>query len=77
MALSRLAPGFSVRTWEIQREKSQKNQKVTVDFSVRIWEIQEEKSHKKRQSNTPYHVSIASDRASDAGSLRPALSASS
>eukprot|EP01052_Picozoa_sp_SAG31_P032966 SAG31_NODE_3669_length_4005_cov_1.656938_6_plen_124_part_00 len=44
--LSRLVPGFSVRTWEIQRAKSHKNEKVTVDFSVRTWEIQEEKFHK-------------------------------
>ena len=30
LALSRLVPGFSVRTWEIQQEKSHKNEKVTV-----------------------------------------------
>eukprot|EP01052_Picozoa_sp_SAG31_P007507 SAG31_NODE_358_length_17033_cov_11.747077_6_plen_211_part_00 len=45
VTLSRLVPGFSVRTWEIQREKANKNEKVTVDFSVRLWEIQEENSH--------------------------------
>eukprot|EP01052_Picozoa_sp_SAG31_P028709 SAG31_NODE_2794_length_5083_cov_2.714687_3_plen_65_part_00 len=45
VALSRLVPGFSVRMWEIQREKSHTNEKVTVDFSMRMWEIQREKSH--------------------------------
>eukprot|EP01052_Picozoa_sp_SAG31_P009661 SAG31_NODE_512_length_14721_cov_17.995623_10_plen_186_part_00 len=30
VTLSRLVPDFSVRTWEIQREKSHKNEKVTV-----------------------------------------------
>eukprot|EP01052_Picozoa_sp_SAG31_P072053 SAG31_NODE_31011_length_373_cov_1.120438_1_plen_77_part_00 len=30
VTLSRLAPGFSVRIWEIQQEKSHKNEKVTL-----------------------------------------------
>eukprot|EP01052_Picozoa_sp_SAG31_P029411 SAG31_NODE_2921_length_4909_cov_2.815385_4_plen_365_part_00 len=57
VTLSRLAPDFSVRTWEIQREKSHKHEKVTVDHSMRIWEIQREKSHKhEKVTQSPYTV---------------------
>eukprot|EP01052_Picozoa_sp_SAG31_P001741 SAG31_NODE_59_length_29571_cov_20.443506_1_plen_113_part_10 len=34
VTLSRLVPGFSVRTWEIQQEKSHKNEKVTAPTGI-------------------------------------------
>jgi len=37
--LSRLVPNFSVRTWEFQREKSHKNEKVTAFTHLRPWVV--------------------------------------